>query len=140
MANADTIIREIEVFYRAYIDGFNREDSDAFLESFAYPHTLLTGERGMLVTATASDQRRFHQHTMASLHECGWGRSGIDHLQVWPFADALAMIVAAVTRYKKDESVLEKVRACYMVRRDGGTWKILTFMEIKPPFPGPGVG
>jgi ketosteroid isomerase-like protein len=138
MSDTDTIVREVEAFYRAYIDGFNREDTDAFLQSFAYPHALLTGERGLLVTATASDQRRFHQQTMASLHERGWGRSGIDHLQIWPLADALAMIVADVTRYKKDESVLEKLRACYVARRDAGTWKILTFMEIKPPFTGPG--
>jgi ketosteroid isomerase-like protein len=137
MANADTIIREVEAFYRAYIDGFNREDSDAFLTSFASPHAWLTGARGMLVTTTVSDQRRFYQQTMASLHERGWGRSSVDRLQVWPFAEALAMIVADVTRYKKDESVLEKVRACYIVRRDGGTWKIITLTEIKPPFSGP---
>jgi hypothetical protein len=137
MANADTIIREVEAFYHAYIDGFNREDSEVFLTSFASPHAWLTGARGMLVTATASDQRRFYQQTMASLHERSWGRSSVDRLQVWPFAEALAMIVADVTRYKKDESVLEKVRACYIVRRDGGTWKIITLTEIKPPFSGP---
>ncbi|HEV8718266.1 MAG TPA: hypothetical protein VGX03_36300 [Candidatus Binatia bacterium] len=138
MSDADTIIREVEAFYGTYIDGFNREDGDAFLQSFAYPHALLTGGRGLLVTATAADQRRFYQQTMTSLHERGWGRSGVDHLRVWPFSDAFAMLVAAVTRYKKDESVLEKVRACYMARRESGTWKILAFMEIKPPFPGPG--
>jgi ketosteroid isomerase-like protein len=138
MADTDVIIREVEAFYQAYIDGFNREDADAFLESFAYPHALLTGGRGMLVTATAADQKRFHQQTMTALHERGWGRSDIDRLQIWPFSDALAMLVADVTRYKKDASVLEKVRACYIARRDRGTWKILAFMEIRPPFSGPG--
>jgi ketosteroid isomerase-like protein len=140
MADANAVVREVEAFYAAYIDGFNREDSDAFLQSFAYPHALLTGGRGMLVTATAADQRRFHQQTMSSLHERGWGRSGVDRLRVWPFADAFAMLTADVTRYKKDESVLEKVRACYMARRDSGAWKILAFTEIKPPFSGPGAG
>ncbi|HKA52026.1 MAG TPA: hypothetical protein VKJ47_00040 [Candidatus Binatia bacterium] len=138
MADAEALVREVEAFYGAYIDGFNREDSDAFLQSFAYPHALLTGERGMLVTATAADQRRFYQQTMTSLHGRGWGRSGVDRLRVWPFADDFAMLLADVTRYKKDESVLEKVRACYMARRESGTWKILAFMEIKPPFSGPG--
>src|SRR5262245_52014111 len=114
MADADIMISEVQAFYQAYIDGFNREDADAFLGSFDYPHALLTGERGMLVTATASDQRRFYQQTMTALHGREWGRSGIDRLQIWPFADILAMIVADVTRYKKDGSVLEKVRACYL--------------------------
>ena len=140
MSEVDSIIREVQAFYQAYIDGFNREDADAFLGSFDYPHALLTGGRGMLVTATASDQRRFHQQTMTALHQRGWGRSDIDRLQIWPFSDALALIVAYVTRYKKDETVLEKVRACYMPRRDSGTWKILAFMEIKPPFSEPGMG
>src|SRR5215510_9178509 len=139
MADADTIVREVQAFYHAYIDGFNREDADAFLGSFDYPHALLTGERGLLVTATAADQRRFYQQMMTALHERGWGRSVMDHLQIWPFSDVLAMIVADGARYKKDGSVLEKVRACYLPRRDSGTWKILAFMEIKPPFSGPGV-
>ena len=140
MADADTIVHEVEAFYRTYIDGFNREDTNAFLGSFAYPHALLTGERGMLVTATAADQKRFLQQTMTSLHERSWGRSDLDHLQVRPFADAFAVIVADVTRSKKDESILEKLRACYMVGRGEGTWKILAFMEIKPPFSRPSTG
>jgi len=140
MPDIDSVVREVQTFYRAYIDGFNRQDVDAFLGSFDYPHALLIGGRGMLVTATAADQRRFYQQTMTPLRERGWGRSAIDRLQVWPFSDGLAMIVADVTRYKKDETVLEKVRACYMAHRAGGTWKILAFAEIKPPFSGPGVG
>jgi hypothetical protein len=47
------------------------------------------------------------------------------------------MILSDVTRYKTDGSILEKVRALYMVRRDDG-WKIVTITEIKPPFLGPG--
>src|SRR5262249_1000062 len=140
MSDTDSIVREVQVFYRAYIDGFNREDADAFLGSFDYPHVLLIGGRGMLVTATASDQRRFHQQTMTALHGRGWGRRAVARVQIWPFSDVLAMIVADVTRYKKDESVLEHVRACYLPRRDHGTWKILALMEIKPPFSGPGEG
>lgn len=138
MANADSIVRAVQDFYQGYIAGFNREDTDAFLASFDFPHAMLSGERGLLVTATASDQRRFYQPLMTALHERGWGRSGIDQLQVWPFSETLALIAADVTRYKTDESVLEKVRACYMVRCSGETWKIITLMEIKPPFSGPG--
>jgi hypothetical protein len=75
---------------------------------------------------------------MADLKERGWARSDIDQLRTWPLAEDLAMILADVTRYKVDGSVLERVRACYTVRRDTRNWKIVTLCEIKPPFLGPG--
>jgi ketosteroid isomerase-like protein len=138
MASVDTIVHEVEAFYRTYIDGFNREDAAAFLDSFGYPHAFLNGEQGMLVSATVADHQRFYQQTMKYLHERGWGRSGVDRLQVWPFADNMAMIVADITRYKKDNTILEQGRYCYTLRKDGSAWKILTATEIKAPFPGPG--
>ena len=75
---------------------------------------------------------------MKTLKERGWMRSGIDRLKTWALADNLGMILSDVTRYKTDGSVLEKLRACYMVRRDGNAWKIVTISEIKAPFLGPG--
>jgi len=75
---------------------------------------------------------------MSDLKERGWARSAIDQLKAWPLADDLAMILADVSRYKADGSVLERVRACYTVRRDVNNWKIITLSEVKPPFLGPG--
>lgn len=138
MAVAETIVREVEAFYRAFIDGFNREDTDMYLRSFCYPNALLSGEQGMLLHAKESDQQRFYQEIMASLQKRGWDRSGIDRLQVWPLADAMAMLIADITRYKKENTVLERGRYCYTLRRDDGAWKILTLTEVKPPFTGPG--
>lgn len=138
MAGAATIVNEVEAFYRSYIEGFNREDAEAFLRAFDYPHALLDGARGMLISATPSDHQRFYQHTMTTLRERGWGRSGIDRWQVWPLAEDMAMIVTDITRYKRDGAVLEKGRYCYTLRKDSGAWKIVTLTEVKPPFPGPG--
>jgi hypothetical protein len=76
---------------------------------------------------------------MKALHKQEWGRSGIDRIQVWPFSESLAQLVADVTRYKKDESVLERLRACYMLRREEGGWKILAFGLVAPPFSEPGI-
>lgn len=138
MPDADTIIREVEAFYQAYIDGFNREDTDAFLHSFHYPNAFLGGEKGMILSTKESDQQRFYQQTMADLHQRKWSRSDVDRLQAWPLAGNMAMIVADVTRYTEDGTILEQLRACYTLRKDGGAWKILAFTEIKPPFSGPG--
>jgi len=134
---SEAIVREVEAFYQAYIDGFNREDTDFFLRAFSYPNAFLTGEQGMLIHAKESDMQRFYQGVMASIQARGWDRSAVDRMQVSLFSETLAMIVADYTRYKKDNSILEQGRACYMVRRDSGSWKITTVSEIRPPFTGP---
>lgn len=138
MADADPIVREVEAFYQAFIDGFNREDTDLYLRSFCYPNAMLSGEQGMTINAKESDLQHFYQEVMASIQGRGWERTGVDRLQAWPLADTMAMIVADITRYKKDGSILEQGRYCYTLRKDGGAWKILTLTEVKPPFPGPG--
>jgi len=138
MSDVNTIVREVEAFYRAFIDGFNREDTDMYLRLFCYPNALLSGEQGMTINAKESFQQRFYQELMASIQGLGWERTGVDRLQAWPLADNLAMLVADIVRYKKDDSVLERGRYCYTLRKDGNVWKILTLTEVKPPFPGPG--
>ena len=137
-AEAKPLIGEIENFYRDYIVGFNAEDRAAFVRCYAHPHAFLVDEKGMILTSTVADHERAYQQIMTTLHERGWGRSVTDQLQVWPFSQQTALIVADVTRYKKDQSVLEKLRASYMLQKENGAWKILTVAEIKPPFSGPG--
>jgi|GEM_PF-1068304 len=137
-AEARPLIGEIENFYRDYIVGFNAEDRAAFVRCYAHPHAFLTDEKGMILTSTVADHERAYQQIMTTLHERGWGRSVTDQLQVWPFTQQTALIVADVARYKKDQSILEKLRASYMLRKENGAWKILTVTEIKPPFSGPG--
>ncbi|MBI3796242.1 MAG: hypothetical protein HY268_04630, partial [Deltaproteobacteria bacterium] len=90
------------------------------------------------LNAKESDQQRFYQQVMVSIQGRGWDRTGVDRLQVWPLADVLSMLVADISRYKKDGSVLEQGRYCYVVRKDAGGWKILALTEVKPPFSGPG--
>ena len=139
MSDAATIIREVEDFYRAFIDGFNREDTDMYLRSFCYPNGMLSGENGMIVNAKESDQQRFYQELTYSDQSRGSDHTGVDTLQVFPLTEATALLVADITRYKKDNTALESGRRyCYTVRKDGGAWKILTLTAIKPPFIGPG--
>ncbi len=137
MPTSEEIARELESFYRHYIDVFNRED-ERFYDCFAHPYGAVSGERGLATVANDDDNRKNFRRTMTALKERGWIRSDIDSIKAWALGDNLGMIVSDVTRYKTDGSVLEKLRACYMVRRDSSGWKILTISEIKPPFLGPG--
>jgi hypothetical protein len=138
MDTAEQISADLEAFYKSYIAAFNREDIDAFTESFAYPYAWITGSRGLGQCATESEHQRGFGKIMADLKGRGWARSGIDHLTAWALAEDLGMILADVTRHKGDGSILERVRACYTVRRDAKGWKIVTLSEVKPPFLGPG--
>lgn len=138
MADAATIVREVEAFYRAFIDGFNREDTDMYLRSFCYPNGMLSGEKGMVVNAKESDQQRFYQEVSSDIQSRGWDHTDVDKLQVFPLTETTALLVADITRRKKDNAVLESGRYCYTVCKDGGVWKILTLTAVQPPFAGPG--
>ena len=137
MPTSEEIVRELENFYRHYIDVFNRED-DRFFDCFAHPYAAVSGERGLAAVANDAENRKNFGRTMTTLKQRGWARSDIDSLKTWALADNFGMILSDVTRYKSDGSVLEKLRACYMVRRDAGAWRIMTISEVKPPFLGPG--
>src|SRR6516162_8073521 len=138
MTSSERIRTELEGFYKSYIAAFNREDIDAFTECFGYPYAWITGARGLAQCATESDHQRNFAKIISDLKERGWVRSAVDQFKAWPLAEDLAMILADVTRYEADGSVLERVRACYTVRRDTNSWKIVTLSEVKPPFLGPG--
>jgi len=137
MPTAVEISLELETFYRGYIDAFNREDVDHFAGCFAMPYGWVNGEKGLGAVADEGAHQGFFSRIMIDLKARGWARSGIDQLKMWAYADNLGMIVADYTRYKADGSILEYGRACYTLKRDGKSWKIVTLSEIKPPFLGP---
>jgi hypothetical protein len=138
MPSATQIVAELEAFYRGYIDDFNREDIDAMGEAFAFPYAWITGGRGLALCASERDHQSGFGQIMIAIKGRGWVRSGIDRFTAWPLAENLGMIVADVTRYQAGDAILERVRACYTLRRDGKGWKIVTIAEVKPPFLGPG--
>lgn len=138
MADSETIARAVEKFYRRYIDGFNREDIDIFMQSFELPFVVISGERSAAVCANEADLQSFYMRTMVALQESGWRRSGLDQLRVWPLTERLATLMADVTRYRHDDSVIARLRAFYTVRHDGKNWKIVSLTEARAPFTGPG--
>ena len=138
MADTNTITQAIEVAYTHYIEVFNREDAAGFVDCYEHPHVMLSGLQGITPVQTEADHHQVYQTIMQGLRESQWGRSGIDRMQVLPYSESLVQIVADVTRYKKDESVLEKLRATYMYRQAGGIWRIVSLALIEAPFSGPG--
>ena len=58
MTDANTILHEVEAAYHVYIDLFNHEDATGFVNCFCYPHAMLTGEQGLLITKAAAAQHQ----------------------------------------------------------------------------------
>jgi hypothetical protein len=73
--NAEGISNELEAFYKSYIDAFNREDIDAFSDSFGYPYAWITGPHGLGQCVDESDHQRSFGKIIADLKKRGWTRS-----------------------------------------------------------------
>jgi hypothetical protein len=138
MATHEEIVHGIDQFYSRYIDSFNREDIDLYLESFDLPFAVLTGERGATIFSNEADRQNFYTQTMLAVQGRGWARSAVDLVKIWLQAENFATLMADVTRYKKDGSVLERLRAFYTLRNNGKSWKIVTVLMANPSFTGPG--
>ena len=136
MSDAAAIVREVEAFYLGYIEVFNREDVGAYLNSFSYPNAVLRGPQGMAVHATAAEQQSYYQGLMAAIRAEGWHHTDAASLQVAPLTETTAMLLADITRCRKDSTLIEHGRMCYTVRKDGGAWRILTMADVKLPFDG----
>ena len=138
MATSEDIARELENFYRGYMDTFNRED-DRFFDCFAPVYEIINGERGLVtVTNDANYRNEFRTRIMKDFKERGWVRTEIDQIKAWAMAENLGMIIADVTRRKADDSIMDQLRAIYTVRRAGDWWQFITVGAIIPPFLGPG--
>lgn len=138
MPTSEEIARELEAFYRHYIDVFNLED-DGFFACYAPVYQIVSGDRGLItVTNDAKYQAEFRNKIMKEFKERGWVRSEIDQLKTWALADNLGMIISDVTRRKADHSVMDKLRAIYTARRAGNSWQYVLVGEIRAPHLGPG--
>lgn len=132
MPTTEEIIAEVEAFYRAYIDAFNREDIDSYADSFAPGYSFIRGEK-ITTFATEPELQQYSAQAFIDLKSRGWARSAVDLLKVSPLGDDQAMILAEVTRYRGDDSVLLRARVSYVVIRTAKGWKIAVMIPLAPP-------
>jgi hypothetical protein len=129
------VLDEVEAAYRHYVEVFNRRDPREIAELYHRPHAHVIGEIGLSIVAVDADQEQWYEFVMAYLDDQGWDRTKIDKLWIWPLSAALAQLVADVTRYRADGSVLEHVRANYTLCRRDGVWKVvLSFPLLEEGF------
>lgn len=138
MADHGAIVSEVEGAYRHYVEAFNGRDAREIAELYDRPHAQVIGETGLSIVNDDADQQQWYEFVMAYLDDQGWGRTEIDEVWIWPLSHTLAQLVANVTRYRRDGSVLQRLRANYTLRRRDGTWKVvLTFPVLEDGFDVP---
>ena len=135
MPDHDAIVGEVEAAYRNYVEAFNRRDPQEIAALYHRPHAQVIGEIGLSVVTDDSDQAQWYEFVMAALDDQGWDRTEIERVWIWPFSATLAQLVADVTRYAADGSVLNHARANYTLCRREGVWKVvLTFPLMEEGF------
>jgi hypothetical protein len=140
MADQSAIVDEVGAAYRHYVEVFNGRDPSEIAELYDRPHAQVTGETGLSIVSDDADQQAWYEFVMAYLDDQGWGRTEIDQMWIWPLSRTLAQLVANVTRYKKDGSVLQQVRANYTLRQRDGVWKVvLSYSLLEDGFGLPGL-
>jgi ketosteroid isomerase-like protein len=138
MPDHGAILDEVEAAYRHYVDVFNARDPQDIADLYHRPHAQVIGEIGLSVVADDADQEQWYEFVMAALGDQGWDRTEIETVWIWPLSPTLAQLVADVTRYRADRSVLNQARANYMLCRRDGVWKVvLTFPLLEEGFDVP---
>jgi len=138
MADQATIAHEVETSYTAYSDAFNRREMDVVVRYISAPYVMTIGGNVPLVTDTADQVRAQFDKSLAGMLGRGWARSDSKVTKVWALSPDHALLMADITRFKADGSILEKGRYLYSLRRGGPSWQITGVTDIAPPFTGPG--
>jgi len=138
MANTQEITKEVEGFYRAFMDAFNHYDLVRHSQFVDLPYVLISGDGGVVVCATTSEHERLSAQIFADLKARGWARSEVDRVRISLYAANHALIVSDITRRRGDGSILQKNRFCYTARHDGHSWKMIAYSPVADGFLGPG--
>jgi hypothetical protein len=124
------ILDEVEAAYRHYVEVFNRRDPNEIAELYHRPHAQLIGDVGLSIVADDADQQEWYELVMAHLDDQGWGRTEIDKVWIWPISHSVAQLIANITRYSVDGSVLNQVRANYTFCRRDGSWRVVLSLPL----------
>jgi len=136
--NTQEITKEVEGFYRDFMDAFNRQDIARQYQFIDLPYALISGDGGVVVCSTISEHQRLSSQIFADLRARGWARSDVDRVRISLYAPNHALIVSDITRRRIDGSVLQKNRFCYTARHDGHSWKMIAYSPVADGFLGPG--
>jgi hypothetical protein len=125
-------VAEMKAFYDDYIATFNRGDYTQVPKFFTYP--WLTSSRAGVIGVIPDEATQLKMWTQlgTALRARGWVRSAIERIDVYPTGGDTGMLDVDYARYRADDSILERSRAYYILRRFDSVWKITTSIEPPP--------
>ena len=130
MTDISSIVVEVESAYRHYVEVFNRRDPSEIALLYDRPHAQVIGGMGLSVVHDDAGQQDWYEFVMAYLDDQQWGRTEVNEMWVWPLSPTIAHLVADVTRYRADGSLLQQVRANYTLHRRDDTWKVILTLPL----------
>ena len=102
-------------------------DMDAWLACFARPMVVVTPVGTLSLADDAAAAAQF-QPMWDALAARGFASTTADDVVVRSIGDGMALVDATFTRRHVDGSVLERIGALYVCRRDGDTWSVATLI------------
>ncbi len=120
---------QMRAMYDEYIETFNRADSSALIGYFAYPWAL-DGPHGSMVIEDAEKHLQILAKVRTTFVNTGWTHSRNDKIDVYALAGDTCMLVAHITRYRIDNSIVNRSCAYYTFRHLDGRWRIVATVEV----------
>ena len=132
MTPHDQAVAEMKAFYETYIANFNGGHFTQVANFFAYPWLTLSKAGAIHVIPDEATQMKMWTQLGADLRARGWVRSIIERLDAYPTGTDTGLLDIDYARCRADDSIVERSRACYVVRRFDSRWKIVSAIEPPP--------
>ena len=130
---ADDPLAEMRSFFKAYGKAVNREDWDHVTQCYTYPWVWESEQQGTQITPDRDAYMHSIQQNTARLKGMGAVCAGVDSFRAHATGNDTGLLVVDITRYRDDDSAVEKKRVNYMLRRMEGAWKITAIVDTQRP-------
>ena len=122
---------ELTAFYDAYIDTFNHRRLEEVPRFFAFPWVTVDQAGDVHTIPDTSIQIPMWAKIVAELEGQGWSHSVVDRLDIHPTGMDTALLAVNFTRWRKTQTIIERRRGFYVVRRFDDGWKIVTSWDAR---------
>ena len=121
MALLDSIGSEVELFYRSYIESFNRGDAAAMLPYLAVPFVMVSGAK-----ATGFDDEKavvgLYDSMCVGMRADNWTHSTVEVTLAGAHG---AILIVTEARIRADGSESTRGKACYSLQLyPDGNWRV----------------
>ena len=108
---------------RAYMDAYNKQDSEAMADALNFPHIRFVGGR-FVVFESQEDFVRRQDTATSALEAEGWHHSVIESLEVIHASPDKVHLATEFTQRRADDSVYGRFNSLWIATLQDGHWGI----------------